>query len=525
MESLTSLKRCKYCNEHLEICVDEGLQCIKCSSAVHIRCLRRGSAPGGINGDVFFEFICLECSETGIEKFHRTKLSWLQVINLALYHLQTRSSGLARNGFFHWRNHIVSFIDRNWETFFPGDIRRKKRWLGTVAGRLSYYNSYLFLSGAKTVFNKPAWWTTMYPKLSPYVISELYSQMSLEKQRNKMKNEKKIVSDAELFQYIVQKHIKNEELTQTFNIEKVNLQQNEMELDQTQKKSKNMKKKMLLPSYSEASSRKLLKLASHVSFLPDESLVSDDTVETKINKSREQSKSRQPLRLLDPLCHYNTSLNNISQMKMQKLQIKLTGGIRKEIILSPYSAIYLKPYIRRDTQIFPSWLKLMAEVQLAANKNNPAFELLPRAPIDFTYVQPEHIPAINSLCNQFFWSGIDLTESLQYPDFSCVVLYKRLVVGFAFLVPDVNHTENYISFVFTRPGWRNCGIGKFMIYHLIQTSLGKDITLHVSINNPAFFLYQKFGFKVENVVLDFYNKYYRNDICESKHAFLCRLER
>lgn len=64
-----------------------------------------------------------------------------------------------------------------------------------------------------------------------------------------------------------------------------------------------------------------------------------------------------------------------------------------------------------------------------------------------------------------------VTESLQYPDFSCVVLYKKLIVAFAFLVPDVKHIENYISFVFTRPGWRNCGIAKFMIYHLIQVTI------------------------------------------------------
>lgn len=60
---------------------------------------------------------------------------------------------------------------------------------------------------------------------------------------------------------------------------------------------------------------------------------------------------------------------------------------------------------------------------------------------------------------------------------------------------------------------------------LFQTCSGKDITLHVSISNPALFLYQKFGFKVEKVVLDFYDKYIRRDTKESKHAFFCRLER
>ena len=89
------------------------------------------------------------------------------------------------------------------------------------------------------------------------------------------------------------------------------------------------------------------------------------------------------------------------------MKIRLMGGLRKEMILSPYSGIYLKPYIRRDCETSPAGLRLMAEVQMKANEKNGAYVLPPRAPIDYTYVQPEHIPAINSLCNNFFWSGID----------------------------------------------------------------------------------------------------------------------
>lgn len=161
-------------------------------------------------------------------------------------------------------------------------------------------------------------------------------------------------------------------------------------------------------------------------------------------------------------------ISGLSRLKSLALRTKLTGSIRQELILSPYSEIYLKPYIRRDTETYPDWLKLMTELQLVVNKDNTNFVLPFRAPLDFTYVQPEHIPAINSICNLYFWPGIDLTETLQYPDFSCVAIYKRLIIGFAFLVPNVTHTESYMSFLFTRPGWRNCGIAKFMIYHLIQ---------------------------------------------------------
>ena len=70
----------------------------------------------------------------------------------------------------------------------------------------------------------------------------------------------------------------------------------------------------------------------------------------------------------------------------------------------------------------------------------------------------------------FFSLGIDLSECLQYPDFSVVVLYKKVIVAFGFMVPDVKYNEAYISFLLVHPEWRRAGIATFMIYHLIQTS-------------------------------------------------------
>lgn len=58
-----------------------------------------------------------------------------------------------------------------------------------------------------------------------------------------------------------------------------------------------------------------------------------------------------------------------------------------------------------------------------------------------------------------------------------------------------------------------------------QTCMGKDVTLHVSASNPAMLLYQKFGFKTEEYILDFYDKYYPLDSKECKHAFFLRLRR
>ncbi|TRY75899.1 hypothetical protein TCAL_00670 [Tigriopus californicus] len=187
---------------------------------------------------------------------------------------------------------------------------------------------------------------------------------------------------------------------------------------------------------------------------------------------------------------------------------------------SPYTGRELKPFIRRDQESLPLKLKLHQELKTAITGRS-----CKRYPVDFCYFTPHHVRTINGMANQFFWPGIDVTENLQYPDFSCVALYRQMVVGFAFLVPNVSHTDAYVSFLFVHPDWRRGGIAKFMIYHLIQSCAGRDITLHVSANNPAVMLYQNFGFKVEERILDFYDKYLPSESKECKHALFLRLSR
>ncbi|XP_065070188.1 cysteine-rich protein 2-binding protein-like [Rhopilema esculentum] len=192
---------------------------------------------------------------------------------------------------------------------------------------------------------------------------------------------------------------------------------------------------------------------------------------------------------------------------------------------SPYTQRVLKPYIRRDFDTKPLKLKVMEELIAYTHRFDQHWISPCPSPIDYCYVQPHHIPAVNAMCEEFFWAGINLSECLQYPDFSCVVLYRKLVIGFAFMVPDVKYNEAYISFILVHPDWRNAGIGTFMIYHLIQTCMGKDVTLHVSASNPSMMLYQKFGFKAEEFILDFYDKYLPEDSKDCKHAFFLRLQR
>ena len=223
------------------------------------------------------------------------------------------------------------------------------------------------------------------------------------------------------------------------------------------------------------------------------------------------------------------SSDNYTSMKGCSFRTRLLGRDYHQLqcIKSPHTGRMLKPFIHRDFKAEPLKLRLLREICSKAKKLSKSVseDVEKRHPIDYMYVRPHHIPSINQLAREFIWPGIDLSECLQYPDFSCVAVYRKIVVGFAFLVPDVSYVEAYVSFIFTHPEWRRVGIAKFMLYHLIQTCMGKDITLHVSANNPAILLYQKFGFKVEEYITNFYDKYLPPDSKECKHALFLRLSR
>lgn len=92
---------------------------------------------------------------------------------------------------------------------------------------------------------------------------------------------------------------------------------------------------------------------------------------------------------------------------------RLQGYCEPTAVHSPYTNRLLKPFIRRDTSSQPLWLRIMDQVCLKANKNNPEWRPLPKASIDYSYIKPQHIPAINSLCSQFFWPGIDRKHVFQ----------------------------------------------------------------------------------------------------------------
>lgn len=198
------------------------------------------------------------------------------------------------------------------------------------------------------------------------------------------------------------------------------------------------------------------------------------------------------------------------------------AGDNTSPITSPYTTRKLPPFIFRTSDLLPPKVQVNRGIVEHCGVEPPP----PAQPstIDFCYLQEHHLPAVNNFVSHFFWP-VDLSECLQYPDFTCVVLYGKLVIGCGFMTPDVKVNEAYISFLLVHPDFQRHSIGKIILYHLIQSCMGKDVTLHVSVDNPAMLLYQTMGFKAERYCLDFYRHYYPEGHYLSKNAYFMRLRK
>lgn len=121
--------------------------------------------------------------------------------------------------------------------------------------------------------------------------------------------------------------------------------------------------------------------------------------------------------------------------------------------LSAWNGRKLRPYIRRDFKSRPPMMQILQ--QIVSRRTMDTQQYFSAASIDYVYFQPEHLPQVNSMLRRCFWEGIDVSESLLFPEYSIVALYKRVIVGCAFMTP-----EAYITYIAVLPGWENAGIGQ-----------------------------------------------------------------
>ncbi|XP_034959388.1 cysteine-rich protein 2-binding protein isoform X2 [Zootoca vivipara] len=544
-----------------------------------------------LKGDNFFRFTCSDCSEDGKEQFERLRLTWQQVVMLAMYNLSLEGTG--RQGYFRWKEDICAFIEKHWN-FLLGNRKKTSTWWSTVAGCLSVGSPLYFRSGAQE-FGEPGWWKlvhnrppTMKPEGEKLSASALKTKDDEEMEGDSVIDpgieyipppsgpvgmiRKKVKTPEQIKQEMESEEEKAERLerdTENSDHTRTSLQEQGRDKRRMQLEHKNAKFGM--PKYAPVSIYEEKLLLRNLEGCPNAAAMTPEAQRLRRKLIIRQAKRERGLPLFDLdsivnaalllvdriygpkegtapcppanyamyrttsqdfriLDRYQTKLSAVKGFRQMptKFLFRLVGSedaLTDHSIISPYTSRVLKPYIRRDYETKPPKLRLLNEIRAHSHKNDPSWTAEPEAPIDYCYVRPNHIPTINSMCHEFFWPGIDLSECLQYPDFSVVVLYKKVIVAFGFMVPDVKYNEAYISFLFVHPEWRRSGIATFMIYHLIQTCMGKDVTLHVSASNSAMLLYQKFGFKTEEYILDFYDKYYALDSKECKHAFFLRLRR
>ncbi|KAG5277951.1 hypothetical protein AALO_G00093200 [Alosa alosa] len=130
-----------------------AFHCDKCHKWIPSGQLR-GEQPSYLKGDNFFKFTCSDCAEDGKESFERMRLTWQQVVMLAMYNLSLEGTG--RQGYFRWKEDICAFIGRHWN-FLLGSRKKTSTWWSTVAGCLSVGSPTFFRSGAQE-FGEPGWW-------------------------------------------------------------------------------------------------------------------------------------------------------------------------------------------------------------------------------------------------------------------------------------------------------------------------------------------------------------------------------
>ncbi|XP_039384585.1 cysteine-rich protein 2-binding protein isoform X3 [Mauremys reevesii] len=132
--------------------------CEKCQKWIPASQLREQLSY--LKGDNFFRLTCSDCSEDGKEQFERLRLTWQQVVMLAMYNLSLEGTG--RQGYFRWKEDICAFIEKHW-TFLLGNRKKTSTWWSTVAGCLSVGSPLFFRSGAQE-FGEPGWWKLVHNK-------------------------------------------------------------------------------------------------------------------------------------------------------------------------------------------------------------------------------------------------------------------------------------------------------------------------------------------------------------------------
>lgn len=193
-------------------------------------------------------------------------------------------------------------------------------------------------------------------------------------------------------------------------------------------------------------------------------------------------------------------------------------------IESPYTGNVLPGFVHRETQKIPPRLLLLQQLRTHSEEDEDSTSSCES--IDICHLRKEHVGQVNRLLRSNFWPSIDISESLEWPDYSFTLLYRNLVIGCAICSP-----EGYLSYIFVHPDWRRMGFASRLLYAVVRAAGRRDVTVHVAVGNQAMMMYQRFGFKPEEYIVDFYGERYKHNEegtepdPASRNAFFLRLRK
>lgn len=119
---------------------------------------------------------------------------------------------------------------------------------------------------------------------------------------------------------------------------------------------------------------------------------------------RGQQMEPQTANVLDRFHHLIASSGNFSTGSKANgtFMSRLIGTCKYELFISPHTERILHPFIYRNDSCCPPWVRMLCELQYEVNGTIPS-----RSSVDYCYVRPQHIPAVNALLQRMFWPGID----------------------------------------------------------------------------------------------------------------------
>eukprot|EP00833_Pecoramyces_ruminatium_P014181 jgi/Orpsp1_1/1188213/evm.model.d7180000063243.2 len=111
-------------------------------------------------GDIFYKFKCSVCNK-GEEIYIRTDLNLLNFIQLIIYNnknnkINLNNENTIANNFCRFEEDICSFIDNNWEYYFPNKNRPIN--LNDTINNILSSNPSIFISGAEKL-KESGWWS------------------------------------------------------------------------------------------------------------------------------------------------------------------------------------------------------------------------------------------------------------------------------------------------------------------------------------------------------------------------------